>query len=168
MKNQTLYKFPQPTNKTCKSVSKFKALLQQEGIYRDIKNCLAGKEKSENLKECLLEIQPRMSRMKRPFSSVVPFITDSTIYDRHSFCTKAERIKTMHTETDVTATGSENKRRPATSMNYHRQVRPSTCTASKFADKKSCKLRSLYKRELSNFDLNKPTASNLTAFKLLL
>lgn len=79
-----MFKYQMAAGKACKGLSRLKEMLRQENIYRDIKNCLAGREKSENLKECLQVIQPKMSRIKRPYDSVVP-ITETSMRGKSVF-----------------------------------------------------------------------------------
>ena len=122
-------------NKTCKSVSKFREMLRRDSIYKDIKSCLSGKEKTTNLKECLLEVKPRIARLKRPQSSV-PILTEVSFLGGRSILDKADRMKTMHTTADdQTQSKQYSRKRPVTSLAHCRSTpltKPSTGKRSNF------------------------------------
>lgn len=115
-------------------------------MYRNIKQCLVSKKKTETIKECLAEIQPVKLKLSRPYSSVAPIVSDLSVMN-NSFLTTIEE-----------------KKKPKDGV--YRQLVKKRPTSSLGTNNKAFKR--LYQRELSAFDLNKLQAHDLLVTDMLL
>lgn len=115
-------------------------------MYRNIKQCLVGKKKTEEIKECLAEIQPVKIKMNRPFSSVAPIMSDLTVMSNSFLTTIDDRRRQKSTVYRQTV-----KKRPSSTIGTNNKA-----------------FKRLYQRELSAFDLNKLKSHDLLVTDMLL